>query len=401
MSRERLHPYVEIQPTLAWLQPEGNFTHQAALEQQQRSNIDYELVACPSIKETIAKVQRNEVTHCIVPADNAIIGDVNVTYDALINDDELFIKNQEIVPVELYAYWQPGTIDFAGIWTKEEARGQCQPFLERVFPNILHVNTNSTGESVAFAAEHPGIVAIGSSIAREAQGIPQEKLIKYGPIQTQEGNATSFYILSKDTSIPEPTGKDTTTLVMNIQDESGSLLHALQSLAENNINLTKIKSHGRREDGTISFLISIDGHQYDPEVQNALANIQEMASVKIKGSYPKADYTPPAEQEDVNMEAAIKTIREQAKNGQIDHERDAIAIFTLPNKQGSLAGALALFAERGINLTDIDSLPSGRMNEYIFRIAFENHLPNKGQLIQALAEYSGPDAKTYLFAHGS
>lgn len=69
-------------------------------------------------------------------------------------------------------------------------------------------------------------------------------------------------------------------------------------------------------------------------------------------------------------------------SGKLDDQNYSVIMFSLANRPGELVRALRIFAD--INLNVIDSLPSGRLNEYIFYLAFENHLADKNRLVNEL-----------------
>ena len=48
-------------------------------------------------------------------------------------------------------------------------------------------------------------------------------------------------------------------------------------------------------------------------------------------------------------------------------------LFSLKNKVGLLRNSLAVFADRNINMTKIDSFPIGALDEYYFLLAIDGH----------------------------
>jgi prephenate dehydratase len=72
-------------------------------------------------------------------------------------------------------------------------------------------------------------------------------------------------------------------------------------------------------------------------------------------------------------------------------DRTSIA-FTVENKPGTLIAALHALADRGLNLSKIESRPyAGRPWEYVFFIDFDSHAadPIAADAIRDLAEYAG------------
>jgi prephenate dehydratase len=68
------------------------------------------------------------------------------------------------------------------------------------------------------------------------------------------------------------------------------VLHAaLGEFASRNINLTKIESRPTREAlGEYIFLVDLQGHREDEDVQSALSGVKKATALfKVFGSYPR------------------------------------------------------------------------------------------------------------------
>ena len=109
---------------------------------------------------------------------------------------------------------------------------------------------------------------------------------------------------------PAPTGADRTTLFVFIADDhAGALLALLTEFAVRGINLTRIESRPSGDGlGRYFFSIDCDGHLAEARVGEALAALhRSCASVRVLGSYPRADGVPasvPAEAGDGAYRAA-------------------------------------------------------------------------------------------------
>ena len=69
------------------------------------------------------------------------------------------------------------------------------------------------------------------------------------------------------------------------------------------------------------------------------------------------------------MPTAIERVKKEAQNG--NNTENQTIVFTLPNEPGSLANALEPFAQMDVNLTVIDSQPSGLHDQYIFYLGYD------------------------------
>jgi chorismate mutase/prephenate dehydratase len=99
-------------------------------------------------------------------------------------------------------------------------------------------------------------------------------------------------VLGRKASGPVGGGKDVTSLLVSLGDESaahsGALLKMLMPLAERGINLSKIESRpSKRRPWDYYFFLDVTGHFDDPNMKTALADLKKFCPlVKWLGSYP-------------------------------------------------------------------------------------------------------------------
>jgi chorismate mutase/prephenate dehydratase len=89
-----------------------------------------------------------------------------------------------------------------------------------------------------------------------------------------------------------PSGKDKTSLVMSTHNVPGAVHALLTPLATHGVSMTRLESRPART-GRWEYMFYVDlvGHQSDPAVAAALAELREKAPcLKILGSYPAAVY---------------------------------------------------------------------------------------------------------------
>ena len=90
--------------------------------------------------------------------------------------------------------------------------------------------------------------------------------------------------------IPQPSGRDKTSLLVSTPNKPGALFRLLKPLSEHGISMSRIESRpSRRAMWDYVFFVDIEGHIQDPKVKKALTALEtEAAMVKILGSYPCA-----------------------------------------------------------------------------------------------------------------
>ena len=380
----------EAPPTqIAWLGPVGTFTEKAAKEWLRKMKEGTTALATnhsPSIASIFRDVIEGKYNMGVIPIENTIGGPVKDTHRALEESDGVKIIGEVVLPIKLYFYYQKGA-QIVIIASKDQAFSQTYKWRKINHPTASELEVDSTSLAVQMAARDPSIGAIAGEDAAKDLGLQDVLERTQDSVENNKTNATTFVAIAKTSELSEPTGNDKTTFILEIPNQAGKLYSVLANLSERRINLTKIKSL-RDVGGKVRFLVSIDGHQKEERVSSALALLLDReVKIKMLGSYPKDNYVPTHTVE-TDIENAIQMIKKEAQNGDVNNKNNSIVVFTLPNEVGSLAKALKVFAERNIDLTKIDSLPSGNFGEYIFYLAYNREaVVDQDLLMQELSSH--------------
>jgi len=264
---------------VAYLGPEGTFSHLAAVQAFGRS-CHFEP------QESIAKVFREvELGHCqfgIVPVENSTEGAVGLTLDQ-------FATTEVSICGEIYSRISHACLSretdlsaVTRVYSHPQALAQCMSWLTTNLPGRELVPVSSTAAAAARAASEEGAAAVGSLMLAGLHHI--EVLAE--DIQDLPRNQTRFLILaSRDAPA---SGRDKTSLLFATSHRPGALRESLTPLAERGINLTRIESRPAKDRAwTYVFFVDIEGHRSDPHVADALSRlIACTAKLKILGSYP-------------------------------------------------------------------------------------------------------------------
>jgi len=232
-------------------------------------------------------VEKDTVTHAVVPVENSIEGSVAQVNDLLL-DHDLTISGETIVPVKHYLM----ALDDATMGTIKEvmshpqALGQSRKFLANHAD--WHVTPcYDTAGSARMVAEskRKDIAAIASKRAASVYGL---KILKED-IQSEEVNYTRFFVLEKN---PSPGGgANKTSIVFATKNAPGALYSCLGEFASRNVNLSKLESRPRKNKPWVYvFYADLDGSMDDPDCHAAIGGLLKTgAFVKILGSYKKAE----------------------------------------------------------------------------------------------------------------
>jgi prephenate dehydratase len=157
--------------------------------------------------------------------------------------------------------------------------------VERCLPDVATVASlsNSAAPAQAMADERP---AAAISTQRAAEIIGAHILAR--DIADNLSNVTRFIVLAEQDTAS--TGYDKTSFCFGFtEDRAGVLMGALQELAHEDINMTKLESRPTKSVlGQYIFLVDIEGHRADDHVARALERIASRAGMfKVFGSYPR------------------------------------------------------------------------------------------------------------------
>jgi len=274
---------LELPEKIAYLGPEGTFTHQAA---ESRFGAMSEYVSLNSIEAVFKELEAGRAKFGVVPIENSRDGVVGETLD-LLSKAHVKIVSELYMPIHIsFATKSKNTKDIKRIYSKDKGFGECREFLnEYGLMNIEQIPVESTAKAAILASEDENAAAICSHIAAKLYGLP----VLYENIEDIHDNATRFVILSDFKNAPS--GNDKTSILVRLKDavEAGALVHFLQDFDEEKINLSKIESRPSKDEGGFGYWFYIDfyGHIDDTKIQKVLQKHE--GEVTWLGSYVKGE----------------------------------------------------------------------------------------------------------------
>lgn len=272
---------LEERVRVAYLGPEGTFSHLAAVRQF-GSQVDLEPVG--HMQDVFTTTERGEANFGVIPIENTIEGAITATYDALV-EAEVTICGELVLEVSQNLLSKTGRLeDVKRVASHPQPLAQCRHWLLENLRDVDTQDTSSTAAAAQMAALDSGVAAIGSEVAAEAYGL---EFVAHD-IQDHTGNTTRFLVIGKET--PAPSGNDVTSAAFTIRrDQSGALYHLLAPFAKHGVNLTAVQSRPMKgKPWEYIFFVDLEGHENDPNVGRALDEAAAYAhSHKVLGSYPR------------------------------------------------------------------------------------------------------------------
>jgi len=254
---------------------------------------DAGVLPCPRFEDIFRCLKDGEVTGAVVPIENTLAGSVHENYDHLQRFDLPIVAETSVrIGHNLIAPEGVRFRDIRRAFSHPVALNQCLDFFARN-PQIERVPFYDTAGSVkmVIADKLRDAAAIGSAIAAEIYG---GRVLRRS-IEDDRRNYTRFFLLRTSEFArrfpvkARPGTSWKTSLVFSTRNVPGSLFRALSAFALRDLNLAKIESRPLRgRPWEYLFYVDFLGQVTDPNVQNALRHLGELADyLRVLGSYPK------------------------------------------------------------------------------------------------------------------
>ncbi|EJP74849.1 MULTISPECIES: prephenate dehydratase [Campylobacter] len=275
---------LESPQKIAYLGPEGTYTHQAA---ESRFGAMSSYLPLATIEAVFTKLVQKEAKYGVVPIENNTEGAVGTTLDCLRKFEGIKIVAELYLDIHhSFVSISENLKDIKRIYSHPQGYNQCRKFLDdHMLSDIEFVPARSTAEAAHLASMQADSAAICSKIAAKIHNVP----ILYETIEDNMANRTRFFILSDFKNARSENSK--TSILAKTDHKPGSLVDLLQIFKNENINITKLESRPikQREFKSV-FYLDFEGHIDDERVRNAFEAIKECgAEVTWLGSYLNGD----------------------------------------------------------------------------------------------------------------
>jgi chorismate mutase/prephenate dehydratase len=273
---------LEERVRVAFLGPDGTFSHQAA-SRQFGAQVDF--VPVTTLRDVFTLTERGDTQFGVVPVENTIEGPITMTFDALVETD-VTICSEIKLEISQHLMSRTGQIeDVQKIASHPQPLAQCRGWLEANLHGVETVETTSTAAAAQLAHADEKVASIGSEVTAEVYDL----LPIASGIEDHRGNTTRFLVIGRET--PAPSGQDMTSAIFTVRrDQSGALHDLLGPFAKYGVNLAAVQSRPMKgKPWEYNFIVDMEGHQDDPSVRLALDEAAEVAaSHKVLGSFPRA-----------------------------------------------------------------------------------------------------------------
>jgi len=265
--------------TVAYLGPEGTYTHAAVIKQFGES---LNAVPMTAIDEVFREVESGAASYGVVPIENSTEGVINHTLDMFLQSP-LNICGEVSMRIHHHLVSKVTSLDkVRQVFGHSQSMAQCREWLDSNLPNAERINVYSNAEAARLAAETEGTAATASEVAASIYGLDSIA----ANIEDDPNNTTRFFVIGMQSV--EPSGQDKTSLLLSTPNRPGALHEMLSPMASQGISMTRIESRpSRRATWDYVFFVDIEGHQRDAAVRDVLKELDDnQFLIRVLGSYP-------------------------------------------------------------------------------------------------------------------
>jgi prephenate dehydratase len=279
----------EADETYSYLGPAGTFTEVALAQVPEAAGKTWRAVN--NVGQALDDVVAGRSIAAMIAIENTVDGGVSASQDALATIPNLRIVGEYLVPVNFVLVARPGTTlaDVKVINAHPVAYGQTHLWVEKNLPEHGHIPATSNVAAAIALFEND---LADAAIAPPTITTHYDLEVLAENIGDNPNALTRFVLVSRTTRLPEPTGSDKTSVVVELPDDTaGRLLEMLEQFATRGVNMSLLASRPIGDAlGRYRFVIDLDGHVRDERVADALLGLKRFSpSVIFLGSYPRAD----------------------------------------------------------------------------------------------------------------
>ena len=267
---------------VAYLGPEGSFSHLAALDKFGHS---VELVAVRDISSVFDQVARTAADYGIVPVENTTGGAVRDTMECFLwVQGPVKVCAEMALPIHQNLLSKTTLDRVTKVYSKPQVFDQCRRWLMENVNQADLVAVDSTAEAALLASRVEGTAAVGSEMAASVYDLD----VLASAVEDNPQNQTRCLVLGRESA--GPTGRDKTCLLFSVAHEAGALVEVLNIFRRYRLNMTKIESHPfPTKTWEYYFFVDIEGHAEDENVKDALAEARHHCrQLEVLGSFPVA-----------------------------------------------------------------------------------------------------------------
>lgn len=284
--QQHLNPLPNNSGRIAFLGPNGSYSHLAARQYSAHHFIQSIECSCDKFEDIFALVETKQADYGILPIENSSSGAINDVYD-LLQTTPLSIVGEMRLPINhcLLAITKVPLENIEPVYSHPQPFQQCNQFLQQ-YPNwkIEYCDSSSSAMHKVAKINSAKVAALGSEIGGALYGLT---ILEHN-IANQSNNMTRFIVIARDAVQVSEQIPAKTTLLIATSQHAGALVDALLVLKEHNIVMSKLESRPiDNKPWEEMFYIDVQANLRSLDMQHALEKLTAMTrSIKILACYP-------------------------------------------------------------------------------------------------------------------
>jgi prephenate dehydratase/chorismate mutase/prephenate dehydratase len=249
--------------TVAYLGPEGTFTHAAALAWPGTTP-----VALPTVQDVYRAVEEGSADRGVVAIENTVEGYVVPSLDALLASDDVVGIDEAVLEIAFDAFVRPGAGELTEVSAHPHGLAQCQGFVART--GLRPVPAASNAAACRDATPHQ--VALGPRLCGELYGLETYER----DVQDFAGARTQFLLLARRDDArqaldaarhAEGARWRTMLAVTPVVAGPGVLARILAAFGAGGLNLSSLITRPLKVAGRYVFVLTVDAAPVDPALR--------------------------------------------------------------------------------------------------------------------------------------
>lgn len=268
---------------IAFLGPEGTFSHQASLNLFDQSN---SFLPCETIEDIFTRTESLECFYGVIPVENSAQGTVAISMDCVVRTRLSVIAEAHLPVRQMLLSNEKNLSKITHIYSHPQPLLQCRNWLLKNCPGVTQEALSSTAEAAVRASKNPTSAAIGSDLLADRYHL---NIVREN-IHGAANNITRFWVLGASPRPVEAEKNYKTSLWFITPHKPGALFDVLKIFAESEVNITRIESRPfPGKPWEYIFFLDMKGHQQSKNVQQAIEQLPACAEqFRVIGSYPAA-----------------------------------------------------------------------------------------------------------------
>jgi len=217
--------------------------------------------------DLVESVDTRAVEAGLIPCENAIYGSIARTYDLLAEHPGIRITDEttHVIVQSLIGLPTAKIETIERIISHPVALEQCRSFLRKL-PHVQVEPVDDTAGAVRMVSElyDPRIAAIGPALAAKRYGVK----VLNPSVHDDIANVTRFFVIEHADTAKPRRNLGRACIALDLPHRSGSLYHALGTIAERNLNLRSLVARpARTQPFEYTFYLELDCPQKETVVE--------------------------------------------------------------------------------------------------------------------------------------